>query len=79
MGTPRKCPECSAKLVRIIYGMPDMELFEEAQQGKVLLGGCCISFNDPTWGCTQCGWEYTPPLNLTDEEKQRLEVLGYLD
>ena len=79
MGTPRKCPECSTKLVRIIFGMPNEELFEDAQQGKVLLGGCCVSFNDPTWGCANCGWEYVPPLNLTDEEKLQLEVLGYLD
>ena len=56
-----------------------MDLFEEAQQGKVILGGCCISFNDPTWGCANCGWEYAPPLDLTDEEKLRLEALGYLD
>lgn len=78
MGTPRKCPACRTKLVRIVYGMPDEDLFEEAQQGKVLLGGCCISFNDPTWGCAHCGWEYIPPLDLSEEEKVRLEVLGYL-
>jgi rubredoxin len=79
MGTPRKCPECGTKLLRIVYGMPGPDLFDEAEQGKVLLGGCCISFNDPTWGCSHCGWTYAPPLNLTDEEKLRLEVLGYLD
>jgi hypothetical protein len=79
MGTPRKCSECGTKLVRIVFGMPDMDLIEESQQGKVLLGGCCISFNDPTWGCANCGWKYTPPLDLTDEEKLRLQVLGYLN
>lgn len=79
MGTPRKCPECGTKLVRIVYGMPGPELFEEARKGKVILGGCCISFNDPTWGCADCGWTYSPPLDLTDEQKVGLEVFGYLD
>ena len=79
MGTPRKCPECGTKLLRIVYGMPGPELFDEAEQGKVLLGGGCISFNDPTWGCSSCGWTYTPPRELTDEEKIYLEVFGRLD
>ena len=68
MGTPRKCPECSTKLVRIIYGLPDEELFKDAQEGKFLIGGCCISGFDPTWGCPECGWEYTPPEVLAEYE-----------
>lgn len=79
MGTPRKCPECSSKLVPIVFGMPNEQGIQEAEKGKIILGGCCVSFNDPTWGCAHCGWKYTPPLDLTDEEKLRLEALGYLD
>ena len=79
MGTPRKCPECSAKLLRIVFGMPGIELFEDAEQRKIILGGCCVTFNDPTWGCPDCGWEYTPPRELTDDEKFRLEAFGYID
>ena len=79
MGTPRKCPECSTKLVRIIYGLPDEELFKDAQEGKFLIGGCCISGFDPTWGCPECGWTYTPPHELTEEEKLYLELTGRLE
>lgn len=79
MGTPRKCPDCGIKLLRIVYGMPDFSLMEDSEQGKVILGGCCVSFNDPTWGCANCGWEYTPPRELTEEEQFQLEVFGRLD
>ena len=79
MGTPRKCPECNSKLVPIVFGMPNEQGIENARKGKIILGGCCVSFNDPTHGCLHCGWRYSPPLDLTDEEKLRLESLGYLD
>lgn len=80
MGTPRKCPDCGTKLLPIVYGMPGPELFDDAEQGKVMLGGCCVSFNDPTRGCPACGWEFTPPPpELTDEQNLMLELFGRID
>jgi hypothetical protein len=75
MGTPRKCPECKTKLVPIVYGMPNEELFNDVEQGKFLLGGCDITGFDPTWGCPEfeCGWRYTPPEVLAEYEKSRRE------
>lgn len=76
MGTPRKCRECGTKLVPIVYGMPGPELFDEAERGKVMLGGCCIMPINPTRGCTNCGWEYTPPPKDEEEAAYLRELLG---
>lgn len=54
---PIKCPACGAKAVaRILYGMPifSEELEEELREGKITLGGCCVSDDDPNWECTSC-------------------------
>ena len=52
---PNKCPACgSQKVVRILYGMPSYEAFLDSKAGKIILGGCVISDNDPRWGCIDC-------------------------
>jgi len=52
---PRKCPACSsASVVSILYGMPSNEAFEKAQAGRIALGGCCITGDDPAWQCICC-------------------------
>lgn len=55
---PKECPECGkAPLASIVYGMPiyNAELERELKEGKVTLGGCCVSHDDPRWECTHCG------------------------
>ncbi len=55
---PRRCPSCGASpMATIMYGMPawSPELKEEIQAGKIVLGGCCITMDDPVWQCTNCG------------------------
>ena len=49
------CPRCSSKtgLRGIFYGLPDGPVDEE----KYAIGGCCISDNDPTVKCIECGWK----------------------
>ncbi len=37
----------------IIWGMPD----GEPDPSKLLVGGCCISDDDPSHRCIECGWE----------------------
>lgn len=65
--TPEKCPQCgNATVLPIVYGMPGPELWEEAQQGKVLLGGCCIGPFEPDHQCTECGW-----INIDSAEALR--------
>ena len=36
------CPKCNSKnTIPIEYGMPIYEVYLEAKQGKIKLGGCC--------------------------------------
>ena len=54
------CPKCGGKIVEILYGEPTEELFNAAERGEVILGGCCIAFDeqgnqiDPQYGCVDC-------------------------
>lgn len=40
--------------VPIIYGFPTAALFEEAQAGRVKLGGCMIEAESPDYACPRC-------------------------
>ena len=48
------CPKCNAmgKVKEILYGMPS----EDYNQEKYVLGGCCITDDDPEIQCTNCDW-----------------------
>ncbi len=53
---PNKCPECgSKKVATILWGLPLMnqKVERDLKEGKIVLGGCIISDNDPVW---QCVW-----------------------
>lgn len=55
---PRKCPGCGkAPVATIIWGLPafDKEMQRDLEAGRVTIGGCCLSFDDPAWECTHCG------------------------
>jgi hypothetical protein len=45
------CPECGAEGVPIVYGMPGSELIAEEEAGQVVLGGCVVGEENPTWAC----------------------------
>ena len=51
----KSCPTCksSSGLREIIYGMPDGPVDEE----RYAIGGCCVTNNDPTLKCVDCGWK----------------------
>lgn len=51
----KKCFEFS--VVRIVYGFPGPEAFELARKGEIFLGGCMITFGNPSLTCTACGWD----------------------
>ena len=55
---PCKCPNCGGRVVRIIYGEPSHEAFEQADQGKLILGGCCISEESLDWECISCHYQF---------------------
>lgn len=55
----KKCPKCGSKnSVKIVYGMPSFKLFQEAEAGKVKLGGCCIIEGGPEYHCKDCNNEW---------------------
>ena len=56
-----KCPKCqSENVARILYGLPvmDSELEKAMESGKIVLGGCTIIEDDPSYRCDNCGKEF---------------------
>jgi hypothetical protein len=59
--TKPSCPKCGAKRVaHIMYGLPHYcdELKADLETGRIVLGGCVVEGDSPTWHCNQCahGW-----------------------
>ena len=53
------CPNGhSDNIIPIVYGYPSDELFEQAKQGEIHLGGCCITQDDPHWYCKKHDLEF---------------------
>ena len=50
-----RCPQCGCSLTPIAYGYPGVEMFEAAERGEILLGGCVVVDGRPTSRCTSCG------------------------
>jgi hypothetical protein len=54
---PSICPNCgSEKIAMIFYGLPayTSKLETGLAAGKIILGGCCVTEDDPLWECTNC-------------------------
>ena len=56
---PVKCPACGRRKGALIaYGMPMPDDWPELEKkmaaGAVVLGGCCITGEDPEYKCTAC-------------------------
>ncbi len=61
MNKPEKCPVCkSDNIAKILWGMPEYskKLQKDMDSGRIFIGGCCISDNDPQWHCNECGYEW---------------------
>lgn len=59
--TTGPCPRCrSLDTLHIAYGFPSPKLFEAADRGEVVLGGCIVGRpgGDPDRRCTECGHEW---------------------
>jgi hypothetical protein len=55
---PSLYPVCGGRRVAsILYGLTDFtpELERELDEGRVVLGGCCVFGDDPEWRCGDCG------------------------
>lgn len=77
--TPRKrpesCPKCgSLEIVPIMYGLPGPEGMEAANQGKIALGGCCVTDDDPQKQCKACGTQFdSRPLRVAMRARAKKE------
>ena len=58
----KTCPKCKSKsgIRKVMYGLPSGSIDEQ----KYVLGGCCVSDNDPTRKCIECGWEWEYVNNI---------------
>ncbi len=45
----------------ILYGYPMPEAMAAANEGKIELGGCCVTDRDPRKYCKACGERFDPP------------------
>lgn len=54
-----KCPSCNSENVATIaFGYPGPEMITAAERGEIVLGGCCITEDDPEWHCKDCEHEW---------------------
>lgn len=54
---PTKCPACgSSRIAEILYGLPafSAKLKKDLNAGRIVLGGCCETNDDPKWQCADC-------------------------
>ena len=61
MTKPNKCPICeSISIADILYGLPanSKDLSMALEKKRIVLGGCCVTDNDPEWHCNECGYEW---------------------
>jgi hypothetical protein len=66
---PKKCPKCgSGKVASILYGLPmfNEKLERGLESGEVILGGCCVTYDDPLWQCNH-RWGNTGARISTNE------------
>ena len=55
----KKCPDCSSTdVIPIAYGMPGEKMRDDAFEGKVHLGGCEITENQPDRHCNSCEYDW---------------------
>lgn len=56
-----KCPQCGSDCIaRIQWGLPAWteELRRRLKDGRMVLGGCCISDESRDWECRECGYRF---------------------
>ena len=54
---PVKCPRCgSNRIANLLYGYPmySEELETDRAAGRITLGGCYVTDDDPVWQCADC-------------------------
>ena len=63
-----KCPICTAIMVEIHYGMPNLKMTKEAKQRKIFIGGCILSDDSPIYHCYNCRKSFCADLKTNIDE-----------
>lgn len=56
-----RCPKCgSENIALIIWGDPVYcdGLIQDIDEGRVHIGGCCVTGDNPEWHCNDCEEEF---------------------
>ncbi len=61
---PSKCPFCGQEntIRPIVYGKPGEKMQKAAEEKQIILGGCCVDYPAPSWGCISCEKRERLPL-----------------
>ena len=55
----KKCNICNKECAKYLYGFPNYSAIQkELDEGKIVLGGCCIYIPSPDWHCIECSSDY---------------------
>ena len=77
------CPFCGGRhIAAYLRGMPaySEELMKAIDDGEIILGGCCISGNDPRWHCHDCKKDFgRPPVFFRNKGPQKPEDIVGVD
>ena len=65
------CPNCGGTDIAIIlWGLANMdsELNKKLEDKKVVLGGCCVTGNDPKLECNDCSHRWNTETKIRGEK-----------
>ena len=71
----KNCPNCdSPRIAKIQYGHPiyDDKMGKDISEEKIVLGGCCVTDDDPDYQCVECRvliYSKTGKFILNDEDE----------
>ncbi|MGY1884122.1 hypothetical protein ACI799_02300 [Blastococcus sp. SYSU DS0753] len=73
----RVCPECGKEdSIPLVFGLPGFDLFEQAEHGDVVLGGCVMPDRPAAFACRSCGREWGRESDPTAAEAELAALLG---
>ena len=72
----RWCPTCESPGTPIMWGYPTEMALQQADQGRVILGGCVVTEPHPSHLCDTCGTEFIAANRLYKRQPAGTEVYG---
>ncbi|WP_246063388.1 hypothetical protein [Blastococcus colisei] len=71
------CPRCGREdSIPLVYGLPGSDLFQQAERGRVGLGGCLVMDEQAAFVCRSCELEWGSESDPTADEAELTELLG---